>query len=796
MLFLKNNFFHKATLQLVILFFSFLSLNAQEQAEQEEEWVSTLLQSKRSIYMQLMQYGAYSIGWKYRGLEDPTTLVINGISWNGKDMGIHLPSALTGIYTTYQPEKIMDGFETSQFVKMNASGFTKNSSITSRYQPLNGVQQNNLFWTSGIFKKSWATFLKVQEEHNFIQNPSLGKRHSKGFIFSVEKLLSGNASIGCSFWYNQHYQTKLSPSTQDAIQLSGNSLYNPGWGWLHGRLIYPNARQSNLPIAQIYYSKKITNRAFLNISLALAKGKQSVDGLEWTSAKDPRPDYYKYLPSYYKDSSIQNRLSIELRENPRLLQIDFDEMEKINQSNKDGRSYYIISRQNMSIQIVKQATQFQYYWSDRLQITLQSNSSFTKIHNEHIVEDLLGGKYYLNYNSWVNDEGVDVFQFDINQPDRKIISGGNWGARYSMKSIDQTFGFSCFWQSAKLESSFGIKYGINAYQREGFNQNGLYPNSSLGISPWYLFPSNYFQWQALYKKDGRLYFKLNTIWHQSAPKWNETFQQIEMQDGLSPFLLPIDNLGLDFTIHYLGIYFKSNLSLYGYWQKNQIGRSSFYHDYYYAFVQGNYGLLNSKRTGIEWAIETNLSSVINCQMAISWGRYIHTNNPVYTIQLLNNAFPLESGNLHLKNSPASNSPQIVLASSVYAQLTSTLRLGLSSTIGWERYMELDYFRRSFLWETKATNIVTDHPYYNTSLLPNGLMTNFFCNQYFSFKSRNNIHRIKVFLQCSNLFNIAIPLFAYEQSRFDYKNFDETKFAPKYLYTRPLSGSIQIAYQIN
>ena len=114
-------------------------------------------------------------------------------------------------------------------------------------------------------------------------------------------------------------------------------------------------------------------------------------------------------------------------------------------------------------------------------------------------------------------------------------------------------------------------------------------------------------------------------------------------------------------------------------------------------------------------------------------------------------------------------------------------MGISSVFAWGRKMEFDYFRRSFLWEKKITAPAS---------IPNGFNTNLFIHKNSSFKFKGLQHRFKCFLQIQNLLNQQNPVFAFEQSRFDYKNSDALKFAPKYLLGYPLNASIQIIYQIN
>lgn len=793
----ENNFLKFCSILLLIILVEQASGQDVLLNEEDDGWIPGMLQTKTSAYFQLLQFNGYGIGWKYRGFENANTSVINGIEWNNKKLGIDLSAGMFGIYALTRTERTTTGFEPNEnglatsavvrYVKMHATDFPKGLAVSSRFQPLTGSFQTNFIWSTGKFKKSWHAHLKLQHEQSFIQNPALGKRTLKGVVFNMDKSFSKNQHININFWYNHRYQTKQSPSVIEVFKLSGDRLYHPGWGWSNGALIFPNAKTSKLPIVQIQYSRKINEMHRFQISWAFTKGNQSVDGLDWTSAKDPRPDYYKYLPSFYKDSLLNERLKQFYQEHPALLQINFDEMRRVNQSNLGQRSYYIISKENSAIQIVQQALHYYFDWTNSMQFSIHASSIIEQIEKSKTIVDLLGGSYFLNHNTWVSDDEASVFQFDMNQPDQKIKEAGRWGAHYRIKNIDQQASAMFFWQSAKIESSIGYGYGLSYFQREGFNQNGLFPNNSIGKSAWHFFPSQKIQSQLLYKHTPRTYIKLNSLFHQEAPNWNDAFKNLSMQDDLTEFQLPVEFLGLNLGLYYLGIKFRTDFQFFSYQQKNQSGRTSFYHDFYNAFVQANYGLLNSNKTGIEWSIESQFATSFNYQLALGWGNYTISNNPIYSIQSLGSNYPLESGNLHLSKLPELSTPKIFLALGTQGQLSNSLSIGISSVFAWNRNIEIDYFRRSFLWEKE---IVNPEP------LPNGFLTNCFINKNISYKVKGDQHRIRLYLQFQNIFNMQFSVFAFEQTRYDYKGHDPLKFAPKYLQGYPSNVFLQIIYQIN
>ncbi len=784
-----------------MLFFVFWvqASSAQENflKEEEDAWIPAMLETRNTAFFRLLQFNGYGIGWKYHGFENASTLVLNGMEWNNKKLGIDLNAAMLGVYPLTRTEKTSTGYEPSEhglaatpvmrYLNMQASDFPKQIKLSNRFLPLRGSFQTSLIWSTGRIQKSWHFQFKWQAEQNFYQDPALGKKTLNGFAFSVEKSFSKQGYFSVGFWYNQLYQTKQSPTVLEAVQLSGNRMYHPGWGWYKGQLVFPNAKNSNLPFVQLHYRKIIHPKQRFQILAGFAKGNQSIDGMDWTSTKDPRPDYYKYLPSYYKDSTLKDQLRKQFMENPASLQLNFDAMKKINESGLDKRSFYMLSRENAKILIAQEAIHYYIDWTERMQWSFHASTLYERIEKYNTIIDLLGGDYFLNYNSWVSDEDAHVFQFDMIRPDRKIKVNDTWGAHYSIQNLDHQLSALFFWQSPKMESSIGLGYGMKYFRREGFNQNGLFPNNSLGKSDWLYFPEQKIQWQILYKHSPRWFVKFNSIFHQESPSWNEAFKNLTMQNQLTDYLLPITHLGVHLSAYYLGIRYTSSLQVYGYSQKNQSGKTSFYHDYYNQFVQANFGLLNTRKMGVEWSFETLFPSFLNYQIGLGWGTYTIQNNPIYSIQSLGTDYPLESGNLHLFGLSDISTPEMIIAFGVNGQLSSSIRLGLSSLLGYHRKMEIDYFRRSFLWEKKMLP---------SNEMPKAFLTNCYIQKTISFKIKSVQHRLLGIVQLQNIFNQSFPVFAFEQSRYDYKNLDALKFAPKYLQSFPFNGAIQIIYQIN
>ena len=91
---------------------------------------------------------------------------------------------------------------------------------------------------------------------------------------------------------------------QEAYNLTGDNFYNPYWGYQtqsDGTKKKRNARNrdNHKPYFTLGHYWKISEKLNIQSNLYAITGRTANSNLNWFNANDPRPDYYKYLPSYY-----------------------------------------------------------------------------------------------------------------------------------------------------------------------------------------------------------------------------------------------------------------------------------------------------------------------------------------------------------------------------------------------------------------------------------------------------------------------------------------------------------------
>lgn len=775
--------------------FPFATIQAQTE---EPQWVPGLLNAKASTIFSISNYYGWPIGWASRANERNTQIIINGIDWHSSLPGFNARSVYMGLQEVLTKEQLVENFAYAEngFGNLHATQyFSSFSNAKTKQKKMNWTSANNarlgtlgLNWNTGRMKNNWVvqTYLNYQQ-HTHTQ-ASLGFAKAYTAAISLDKIIKANQNLNFLVWHKEAQQSKKSMVSKELTEITNDKEYNPTWGWYHGQAWYPNTRKMQSLNAQFTYLKQFLNGGFLQGSVGVLIGKQTERNLEWNGTKDPRPDYYKYLPSYYIDSNLQISILKRYQEHPLLLQLQGDALEKLNLSSKDGSAYYIVNASNAKSYFLKMNWDYSHPIFKNANLDLHIHYSNESIYYYDQVDQLLGGKYFYNYNAWVDDEGkADYNQFDMQHPNRKIQVNEKWGPNYRLlhHAIQSTNQFK--WAMAKWEWSLSAQLGSSLYQRIGYQQNGLFPNASFGKSEWLQFPDWGLKGQGLYKISGRHYIRSILFQQAEAPAGKDLFLNPSLQQTVAPFLRPLENKGVDLQYMYRGVPLQSTLGFYTGSAEGIVGHHLFYHDFYHAFVYGAYGQSILKRMGVEWSLETLIKERLEFKVLTTYNHSVFVNEPLYQLLLVNNLFAVESGILRIKNLPASTSPNWVTAFSIASQISPRAKIGITGVAAYGRFVAYDYFRRSSLWLSKMGDMqgcVVEVPKYDPAFL-----LHLYMSSSHTFLKRNN--NLRWVLNVKNVLNNRLPVWAAEQARFDYINYRLQKFPVKYLFDQGLSISVQI-----
>jgi hypothetical protein len=770
----------------------------------QSDWMPAVLNANRNSLQTLVQYYGRFIGWHLRGNQG-AAINIDGVFWESPLRKWRISDTYSGLQSeVHLSQSVMNNsFSENGYAAIDNARFY-NTSINAHKKILNfGMGFSNSIYSNRM-QFHFNNDLKPSKWHfglgvTFQQSPtgliSNGYHQSIGTVLSTERNISNAQNIGMSLIWNWNDQGMAATTVNEMLVLSKSWSYNPSWGWYHHQLYFPNTKQSNAPILNIKYQRKWNEYKTLLISNGVIYGLQSQSGLDWTKSADPRPDYYRYLPSYVKDSTMRNALIQWDRQHPENLQIQFDKLEQVNQLSFDKRAFYVVNQQNERILMLHGSFVFSNRIDNTIGFQIGANYSLDQIHYYNTIKDLLGGNYYYNYNSWMNDDGTELsFQNDILHPNRKIKVGERWGADYKMNAIQFRPWLQFEKEGQVLTTRLALGYGISGVNRVGYNQNGLYPQNAIGKSNFIISPSWDFKEGITYRFNGRLSFNSILFGKWVAPSNEQLYINPEMSAVSAPYKETAQHYGIDFGFQYTAPNIKLATSVYWKRLSNQSIQKTFYHDGYASFVYGVIGHLNELYTGVEASIDLTLLQNLVFNVAFTFQKGNYENDPQYQILFVNDLHMMESGLLHLNHLISSTSPNIVNSLSVKYQPFSSMQINIALFVAQNRPIAIDYYRRSE-WVKQKIDAISWGRLSAVNFLPDNSFLNVSAFKTFQIGKSIHANKSRIGLVVNNAMDHFIPIVAYEQTRFDYVHFDMNKYAPKYLMNEGVTYSIHFQISI-
>ena len=194
-------------------------------------------------------------------------------------------------------------------------------------------------------------------------------------------------------------------SVQEVYDLLGDNYYNPNWGWYNGEKRNARVRSVHEPVIMLshFYTPEDKNLE-ITTTVATTFGSNNVTSLNWNDVQDPRPDYYRYLPSYFidkehpEDTQLYDYYTNAWKNNASLRQIDWDYMYNVNQTAAamGNRAQYMVENRNCDHFQLAGSSHIVADLTDHIKLTAGLNVRGMKQRNYKTINDLLGGRFWLD----------------------------------------------------------------------------------------------------------------------------------------------------------------------------------------------------------------------------------------------------------------------------------------------------------------------------------------------------------------------------------------------------------------
>ena len=647
----------------------------------------TILFGQNDVFNNIAGYNFSSVRFRVRGYSSESQDVyMAGVRMNDAITGYTPYSLWSGLNEAVRSKESVNGSEISDYGFGGYNGLTNIDPMASKVRTgwRGSVLTNSalyrlrlmMTYSSGELDNGWS--------YAFSASARLGGNdwikgvyyRSFGYYGSVEKKFGEEHKLGLTFMAAPGQRGAQNGSTQEVYDLMGDNMYNSNWGYYNGKVRNARVKKTHEPIAILKYdftpeSKKLKASA----TVLYRFGKNGYTALDWYDAPDPRPDYYRNLPSYFfMDNTDYNRLNYSkymwakeqwAQDIPSITHINWDRLYAVNAMNStaDGnRSKYVIEERRTDQQDLNFAANAK--WSPVNCFTLAGGLSYKWNRTEYykILDDLLGGDYYVNIDQFAERDyasSVTMYQNDLdyylkNGKAQTLKQGDKYGYDYyaNVRRAEA-------WASGKF-SKFGLdvalagRIGYTKYWREGLLRKGLFPGldangqpmtyegkvittydpitgdaiTSLGKSEVKDFLTGAAKLNVSYVIPGGHRVYANAAFIADAPNFNQAFISPRTRNSIVPNLKTNKTLTADLNYAYSNSGYDVRVTGYYTAIKDQSKVMSFYDDAQNSFTNFAMSGIDQRHIGLELGFKVPLPVPnLALQGVVSYGQFVYTSNP-------------------------------------------------------------------------------------------------------------------------------------------------------------------------
>lgn len=771
--------------------------------------ISGLLSSSRDVFLSTAAFTFGPARFRVRGYDsDYTDILMNGMPVNDMETGRVYWSTWGGLNDATRNQEIQDGLSPTSYTFGGVGGGTnivtraarQRKQLKGSYALTNRSYRNRIMFTAstGLMKNGWA-FTASGSRRWANEGYVPGTFYDAwAYFLSAEKQLNKQHSIELTAFGAPIRRGKSSGATQEMYDLAGTNYYNSYWGYQNGKM--RNARVSNTHQPMLIFSHYWTpnEKTELHTAFSYQFGRNGTTALDWYDTRDPRPDYYRKLPSFAQDSEVRQRLVDWFREDEANRQLNWDYFFDINRNsnftveNANGvagntiagnRSRYVVEERRYDSKQLGFNTVLRKELTDEL--TLNSGLNYQHYQGERfkVLEDLLGGDYYLDIDKFAERDFIgneDAVQNDLQTPNRVITEGDRFGYDYDVNIRRAKGWVQGRYELRRLNLFAAANFSQTEYWRTGNMQNGKFPDQSLGDSEKLSFTNWGAKGGVTYKLSGRHFVFANGTYQTRAPYFRNAFLSPRTRNQAVANLTDEKILSVEGGYLLRTPLIKARATAYYTQFQDQTTLRSFYHDELRSFV--NYILSGVDKThrGVELGVEAKIIPTLSLVGVAAMGEYKYTSRPSATIAQDNNSTLLaEDRTIYAKNFFVGGTPQTALSAG----------LKYNSPKYWFANINVNYFDHIYIDfnpDRRTIGAVEDlepgtqswESVISQEKAPSAVTVDFFGGKSWKFGKTFLFLNVGI----NNLLDKQdFKTGGYEQLRFDYQNKDVNRFPSRYFY---------------
>lgn len=633
------------------------------------------LSASKDVFNNIAGYQFSQMRFRPRGYDSEMEgTYLNGIYFNDALTGYGPWSLWSGLNEATRNQEVSPALGVSDYGVGGIGGVTNINARASQMRKgfrSSVVNANNNYrfrvmvsYASGMLDNGWAyafSFSTRQGGNDWINGTYY---NAYGYFASVEKQLNRCHRFALTVLGAPTQRGVQNASTQEVYDMVGSNYYNSNWGYQVDKKRNARIRNFHEPIAMLQYFYTPNPTSTLMATASYRFGRNGYSALDWYDGADPRPDYYRYLPSYFERQGDYAKADIvrwAWGSDWGTRQIDWDRLynnnygnltedSKLAELNGLRRSNYVIEERHTD----QRDANFKVQWiktlrgGHRLNIGLDARYNRTEYYKK--MKDLLGGDYWLDVDKYAERDfvGERVMQnnldyYEANGHAPIIKEGDKYGYDYYAHVRDAKVWGIWNFNTARLEGFVAGEAGYVSQWREGLYRKGSFENNSFGDSE----KLNFFEYKAKgslsYKISGANSLTASVAYMQQAPSFQSSFVSPRTRNSVTPNLTAekVFSADLTYDLHVGG--FKARVSGYYTTIEDRSKVISFYDDLQATFTNFAMSNIDSRYAGVEVGFSIPLFKFLNLNGAVSYGDYRYTSNPLITQTADNSAEIVLSG---------------------------------------------------------------------------------------------------------------------------------------------------------
>jgi len=640
----------------------------------------TILFGSSDPYTNVAGYGFSSFRFKNRGYNSETQDVyLSGIKLNDALTGYSPYSLWSGLNEATRSKETVIGSETADYGVGGVNGQTNILATPSSVRPgwrFSVLSNSALYrlrlmanYASGELDNGWSYAFNVSTRlggNDWVEGVYY---RSFSYYAGIEKNFGGVHRLSLVTFAAPGQRGAQNASTQEVYDLMGDNMYNSNWGYQNGKVRNSRVRKTFEPVTILKYTATPSDNLEASATLLWRTGYNGYTALDWYDAADPRPDYYRNLPSYYlmepEDGEDVGRNNEEkadwavgqwsgrTSEFYNYQHLNWDRLYNVNYNNPDGRSKYALEERRVDQNDINLAGTVKWRQSDIFTLNAGVNGRINRTENYKRLNDLLGGQYFLNVDSFAErDFAIDEtkIQNDLdyylaNGEAQKITKGQKYGYDY-LAQIRKANA----WANANIavggfSAVVAGQIGYEGFWRTGLVRKGLFPEDSYGDSKKSHFLTYSGKLNLAYTFGGGHRISANAAYLSEAPTFNQSFVSARTRNTLVSEINPgfTNRKTTSFDVNYQLSKNWMQLRVTGFWSRinDMSDVMSFYDDSQNSFTNFAMTGIAERHMGLELGVKVPLPvQGLSVSGVVSWGEYIYVQNrgnDPYMVQTIDNS---------------------------------------------------------------------------------------------------------------------------------------------------------------